>query len=54
MLIFLNIIEIVYITQLRIFVNDIVAMVFKVSENILFIFIEIALLIVYGTSNTMA
>ena len=38
-LIFLNIIEMVYVWRLRIFVNDVIALAFKILENTLFVFI---------------
>ena len=52
-LIFVNLVEIVYLTQLKIWNRSTLGMILKVFENILFIFVEIALLFVYGFSNTI-
>jgi hypothetical protein len=50
-LIFANIIEIIYVVSLRIFYSSVLGAVLKVTENLLFIAIEVSLLFVYGLSN---
>jgi hypothetical protein len=50
-LIFVNVIEIIYVVALRIFYNRVLGAVFKVAENLLFIAIEVSLLFVYGLSD---
>lgn len=47
-----NVIEILYVVFMKIFYNSNLGTLFKVLENILFISIEVALLFVYGLSQT--
>jgi hypothetical protein len=50
-LIFINLVEIIYVVALRIFCHSVLGALFKVAENLLFIAVEVSLLFVYGFSD---